>query len=349
MAIVTIRDVAQEAGVSIGAVSRLLSGDTSFKTRPETETRVREAAKRLGYHANSGARLLRQQKPTMIGIAVSTQSLIDKSVNDLVHALQAEVAQKNYEPILVQPRLMVPSADRPSFPSPSLLKGIISADWQLEFQIPEFYKFLRSKLPVVTLYPTNSAEFTTITVDRSAAIFLASKYLVQNGYKRIMYVGIEGAINPSTTPRWEGWERAKRELDISSSSEYEISGSSTNLYDSALMVLENFLALDPRPDALIFSHEDISLHTIRLLTQAGIKVGTEVKVVSALTSLNFIKEVTVPVTFIEHPVVQIAKESVSHLLAMADDKNQNVVEKQMLIQPTILNRNASGLVSEVTL
>ena len=44
-----IRDVAARAGVSIATVSRILSEDTTYRTRPETRERVYQAVHELGY------------------------------------------------------------------------------------------------------------------------------------------------------------------------------------------------------------------------------------------------------------------------------------------------------------
>ena len=53
---VTIRDVAAEAGVSIGTASKALNGQG--KLRAETRERVAEAAQRLGFAPNTLAQAL---------------------------------------------------------------------------------------------------------------------------------------------------------------------------------------------------------------------------------------------------------------------------------------------------
>ena len=62
----TIKDVARLAGVSISTVSRALTG--SRPVRPHLQERVRQAASRLGYQPNAGARGLRQLRTMTLGI-----------------------------------------------------------------------------------------------------------------------------------------------------------------------------------------------------------------------------------------------------------------------------------------
>ena len=49
----TIRDVAQKAGVSPGAVSRILNNDPTLSVSSETRQKVFDAAKQLHYHAKT--------------------------------------------------------------------------------------------------------------------------------------------------------------------------------------------------------------------------------------------------------------------------------------------------------
>ena len=67
----TIRDVAAEAGVSIGTASKALNGQG--KLRPETRERVAEAAKRLGFAPNTLAQALLAGRSFTVGL-ITTDS-----------------------------------------------------------------------------------------------------------------------------------------------------------------------------------------------------------------------------------------------------------------------------------
>ena len=64
----TIRDVAEQAGVSIATVSRVLNdrADVSLETR----RRVREVARSVGYSADPAARALATQKTRLVAVVV---------------------------------------------------------------------------------------------------------------------------------------------------------------------------------------------------------------------------------------------------------------------------------------
>ena len=65
---VTIKDVAKEAGVGVGTVSRFINGDDAVKTK--NRILINEAIKKLGYEVNSIARSMKTQKTMTIGVIV---------------------------------------------------------------------------------------------------------------------------------------------------------------------------------------------------------------------------------------------------------------------------------------
>src|SRR5438552_2040806 len=67
-AMVTIRDVAREAGVSVASASRALNNRDNVTAA--TRDRVRAAAERLSYVPHSGARNLTRQKTDSIGVVL---------------------------------------------------------------------------------------------------------------------------------------------------------------------------------------------------------------------------------------------------------------------------------------
>lgn len=66
----TIVDVARTAGVVPSVVSRLLNNDPTLRIRPETEARIREAVRELGYRPNYAGRALRMARAGAIGLIV---------------------------------------------------------------------------------------------------------------------------------------------------------------------------------------------------------------------------------------------------------------------------------------
>ena len=77
---ITLRDVAERAGVSITTVSRILNGrETGVPVREATRERIVAAAKDLGYKPNLLARALRGSRSSLLGVIV-------RDISDPFHA-----------------------------------------------------------------------------------------------------------------------------------------------------------------------------------------------------------------------------------------------------------------------
>ncbi|MDQ3576235.1 MAG: LacI family DNA-binding transcriptional regulator, partial [Actinomycetota bacterium] len=87
---VTIRQVADVAGVSRQTVANVLNG--TARVEPPTRERVREAVRSLGYQPNRGARNLKLRQSGLIGFCVSPRStpnlLMDSFLNALCGAVE---------------------------------------------------------------------------------------------------------------------------------------------------------------------------------------------------------------------------------------------------------------------
>lgn len=93
---ISVTDVAVEAGVTIGSVSRALNG--AKHVSPALRARVRQAAEKLGYHPNPAARGLRLGRSGTIGCLV--RDLAFPMYGIVVAAIERELALHGYALLL---------------------------------------------------------------------------------------------------------------------------------------------------------------------------------------------------------------------------------------------------------
>ena len=70
----TLSEIATRAGVSVSVASRVLNGDPTVRTRPETRERVLQAARDLDYSANYAGRALRLARSKALALVVPNPS-----------------------------------------------------------------------------------------------------------------------------------------------------------------------------------------------------------------------------------------------------------------------------------
>ncbi len=84
---VTVKDIAQMAGVSVATVSRVINQNGRFS--PETEKRVREVIEKCNYQPNQLAKGLRQHRTASVGIVVP--NIANEFFSSMILAMQTEL------------------------------------------------------------------------------------------------------------------------------------------------------------------------------------------------------------------------------------------------------------------
>ncbi|MBB5891455.1 LacI family DNA-binding transcriptional regulator [Kutzneria kofuensis] len=95
----TITDVARAAGVSPSAVSYVLSGKRSISL--ETQRRVQQSIRELGYHPNAGARALVSSRTNVIALAIPFRVDVNAPVMMQFVATMASAARAHGQDVLL--------------------------------------------------------------------------------------------------------------------------------------------------------------------------------------------------------------------------------------------------------
>lgn len=93
---VTLRDIAERAGVSVATASRALAGDTAISAA--TRERVADVAQRLHYRPHAGARSLRTRSSELIGVLVPSSG--DGFYGAVVSSVEQRARQRGYHVLL---------------------------------------------------------------------------------------------------------------------------------------------------------------------------------------------------------------------------------------------------------
>ncbi len=217
--LVTIKDVAKEAGVSIGAVSKVLHGrGGNIRVSEATSQRIRDAARTLSYRPNYHARSLRSGKSRSVGVIASSSRGFDERGlyhNTLIDRLMVILHEKGYT-LNFAPELM-PLMDIRGL-SDGRFDGLVWLDGAPTG--PLFEAFYESPVPVVGIggiysqLPERGALFLT---DEEESYRLLLDHLGELGHKRILYSGPAGSdSNALLDARCDGFTVAARErgMDI---------------------------------------------------------------------------------------------------------------------------------------
>ncbi len=99
---VTLRDIAQKAGVNRSTVSRVLSGSTQFPVSDECRRRIKEIAEKLQYHPRLSAKSLVSGKSYSVNLLLASiaKDLRKPGISAFVDTVSRELRKNNYNLII---------------------------------------------------------------------------------------------------------------------------------------------------------------------------------------------------------------------------------------------------------
>ncbi|WP_261165714.1 LacI family DNA-binding transcriptional regulator [Microbacterium sp. Marseille-Q6965] len=183
--VVSIRDVAARAGVSVGTVSNVLNRPDAVSAT--TVERVREAIAELGYVRNDAARQLRAGRSRSIGLVVL----------DSANPFFAEVSRGAEEEAAAHGLavLVGNSDERPEREAGYLelfeqqrVSGVLISPIAERFDM--LLRLRDNGIPVVLVdRAAPGSGLSSVAVDDVRGGYLAARHLVETGRRRIVYVG----------------------------------------------------------------------------------------------------------------------------------------------------------------
>ncbi|MEQ8429811.1 MAG: LacI family DNA-binding transcriptional regulator [Silicimonas sp.] len=309
---VTIKDVAEKAGVSYQTVSRAINGQGEISV--ETRKRVMAAAKELGYRQNRLAGALRGQNSKVIGLVVS--DLANSFHSEVAAGVEAEADSKGYSVILANSN-EDPLRERQAVANlyERRVEGLIIAPAQGD------HEYINSDLP---------SDFPIVAVNRrleagrSGAVLLrnveaakvAANHLIALGHTKI------GAIIASqelmtSSERLIGFREAMEEAGLRVNSDWLGTGSGTIHPDGARASAMRIFSGTDRPTAVMTSSSRIAEGVLIALRELGLKRGRDADVIS-FDNAPWSALLDPPLPVIEQPTRHIGQAATRMLVGMIE-------------------------------
>jgi len=270
---VTSQQVAQKAGVSQSAVSRVFTPGASASMK--TIEKVQKAAAELGYRPNSLARAMVSGKSRIIGLVVAY--LNNQFYPEALENLSKKLQERGYHVLVF---MASNSSENIDAVVEEILDyqvdGIIAASVSLS---PELSNKCRAAgVPLVLFNRAHdSSKMSAVTSDNYAGGQKVAKYLISAGYKRISYIA--------------GWEGASTQRDREAGFMDTLNASGINLFsrgfgrfemeESSKATLEMFSKPKHlRPEVVFVANDHMALAVMDTLRyELGLKVPEDVSVV----------------------------------------------------------------------
>lgn len=331
---VTMKDVANEAGVSLMTVSRVLNGEKYVRSR--LQERVRQAAIKLDYRLNSAARTLASGELPEVGFIYSNPSHAYLS-ELLVGALQESTA--------LGLRLTLGSATSPTErlqQITSLLDSGVNA-----FFLPpsmcnstEVLSLLReaSALWVAISPASPESHLLNVSADHFDAAHTMTSHLVALGHRHIGFVTGDPA-SKGGADRYRGHLNAMAEAGLQSGPVEQ--GYFT--FQSGLDATERLLSRSPQCTAIIACNDDMAAAAISVAHRHGLHVPDDLTVVG-FDDTPISSIVSPAITTVRQPISQMAQTAIRMLdeAMKAVEQGREILSTQERFHCTLIERQSSA-------
>ena len=313
---VSIKEVAEAAGVSTATVSRVLSN--GLHVRPEVRAHVMATVERLGYRPNLVARSLRSQQSNTLGLIVSDIrnpffTSISRAVEDTAYEQVFSVflcnTDENPEKEAIYLHLMRDEG----------VAGVIFSPTH----------------QAVTNFSASNLDFPTVVVDRSIpnvdAAYRLTVHLIENGYRRIAALCRE--MGTTGQERRLGYEKALRAHGLSPAPELVkyVQPKIEAGYAAALKMLDS---AQP-PEAVLTTNSLLGAGALQAIRERDLTVPDDIALVT-FDETTWTWLVQPAITLIAQPTYEIGRTATELLLQRiaAPDRpiRQVILKGQLLVR-----------------
>lgn len=280
MRLPTIRDVAREAGVGLGTVSRVLNN--SPQVSPETRERVLQAIKRLGYRPNNLARQL--SKGTRVRtIGVISPFVTDHSFVARLHGMQMAIAasRQDYDLILYHVSTVERYEQRlAAIAEQGILEGLLVVAMNLDEEQRAMLD--ETGIIYVGLNDRPIHEWPSIGTDNAVGGQMAVEYLFDLGHRRVAYVGDHFPFADDHTysvseARYAGYARAFYQRGLPLNPDYVRLGPYGR--DVAREMTTALLELADPPTAIFCMSDVQALGCLAAIRDSGLRVPEDISLI----------------------------------------------------------------------
>jgi DNA-binding LacI/PurR family transcriptional regulator len=327
----TIKQIAREAGVSVGTVSNVLNENNNVALA--TRERVQLVIRRHNFRPSKVARSLSTHRTGTLGLIVSN---ISNPFSSELARGAIETAQTSGHGLLV----LGAAPDGLDLPTQvdTLVRQWVDGILITSEPLPDskLCQLPCGSTPLVMMdyaQPPHPNVIGLISFDWEAAGHAATRHLLLLGHRRIGYIG--GILDhPSSRLRGMGYHRALAEASVPSDPVLECSGNF--LAEGGYQAARVLLALPDPPTALITANDLMALGALQAIAEGGLQVPDDISLVG-MDDIPYANFLSPPLTTINLPSYRAGQIGIQMLL----DVEQQHASLQRIVLPTHLVERSS--------
>ncbi|MER5202518.1 LacI family DNA-binding transcriptional regulator [Streptomyces sp. NPDC002825] len=331
---VGIKDVAREAGVSVGTVSNVINRPDQVSD--ETRRQVQSAISRLGYVRSEYARQLRAGSSRIMALLVLDMG--NPFFVDLARGAERTARAAGLGVMVCNsdqnPR---EEAEYLSLFAEQRVRGVLITP--ADPSGAGLAEFRRHRIPFVLVDRlATDTDACSVSVDDVAGGSLAVRHLTAAGHRSIAYVSGPAHLQ-QIRDRREGALLALAEAGLPADALQEIPAERLDVV-AGRDAGARLLGLADRPTAVFCANDLLALGVLQALYAAGVRVPDDMALVG-YDDIEFAAAATVPLTSVRRPAVTIGSIAAGLLLQETGEDARLHEHEHIILQPELVVRQSS--------
>jgi LacI family transcriptional regulator len=340
MKTITIKDVAERAGVSPKTVSRVINGEDHV--RPEIREAVQRVVAELNYRPNAFARSLSSSRSYLLGLFIDDP--VSGYAADVQHGALLRCRERSYHLVVEPVDLAQPGWQehvRSSIASLRLDGAIIAPPICDTDELIDV--FLQSGIPHVLMAPSvEPAASGAVRMDDHGAAQEVAAYLLNLGHRHIAF--LQGPVaHHASARREEGFRAAMAQAGARIDEAMIVRGDFS--FRSGLELGERLLDRPDRPTAIFASNDDMALGVLITAMKLGIAVPDALSICGFDDAASS-RAAWPQITTIRQPKADMAAAAVDMLVDPSFRKQASSPDHHLMLPHALIIRGSSGPVPD---
>jgi LacI family transcriptional regulator len=321
--IVTVTDVAREAGVSVSTVSRIVNG--TARVADDKRQAVEAAIARMGYRPNLHARSLKMGTSMTIGML--TQDIESPFLARVIRGFEEALKGTGYAPIIVSGHWnQKEETERVGLLMARRIDGLVVLYGELSDA--QLLEISRRQPVVATGRRLEGSNIKTLQLDHEQGGYIAASHLLSLGHRRIAHIS-GPSFHKDAIDRYAGFVRAHQEFGVEVDPGIVFQGDF--LEHGGVLAMNRLLDCGKNFTAVFAANDQSAMGAHLVMHRRGIRVPEDVSLMG-FDDIPATAYLTPPLTTVRQPFFEIGRYLAQSLLSMlGHDIGELVVPSMELV------------------
>ena len=333
---VTIREVARRANVSVGTVSNVLANSESV--RPELRRRVEDAMLALDYHPNQIARSLKTRQTKTLGMVIS--DITNPFFPQVVRGAEDAATRLGY--LL----MMLNSDDNAERERQAVgllrarkVDGLLLTVASGSGELTHVAQFRDAGLPVVCLdRDVPGLEFDLVCADNVRGASMCMQHLLSRGHRRIGFLaGSPGLL--TAQGRLQGYRAAIEAAGLPLDPALVMHGDFR--LDSGYRLTKEMLLQPDPPTALFASNAMMGFGALKAINELGLRCPEDLAL-AVFDEVPFGDVIQPRLTVVAQPAYEIGRMGAELLIARLEGREKSEQPVRIMLMPELVVRESTS-------